>query len=243
VFTPDHVYTDVTYTWTFGDGTGSHDVPATHQFPATGYYTVCLTAYRNNTCAATSCQVVQMPAGPNCSNITLGFNYTVNPTSPNSISFTAISNAATTDQVWTINRIPATSTGYVTLHANNPTYAFSDTGNYNVCLHATYANGCVKEYCRMIHVSYPVSGTNACSLQVYPNPATSIINALVTLTQPAVITVVVYNSNNVQVLQRDQQGVTGSNTVALNIANLPPGVYTMRVSYGTQFCYATFMKQ
>ena len=241
-FAPNNIYSDVTYTWTFGDGTGSVGATATHTYAVAGTYNVCLTAIRNNSCTATSCTTVHVPLGINCNDITLGFTNTSNPTAANTMTFTATSNAPTTDQVWTISRIPASATGSVTLHSNNPTYAFADTGSYNVCLHATFAGGCIKEYCRMIHVSYPVGG-NLCTLQVYPNPATSTVNLLVTLTQAQVINAVVYNNANMQVLQREQQGNIGSNTVTLNIATLTPGVYTVRVSYGTQFCYATFVKQ
>ncbi len=241
-FVPNNIYSDVTYNWTFGDGTGSTGPTATHTYATAGTYTVCLSAIRSNTCTATSCITIHVPAGISCSNITLGFTNTANPTGANSMTFTATSNAPTTDQVWTISRVPASATGSVTIHANNPTYNFADTGYYNVCLHATFAGGCVKEYCRVIHVSYPVGG-NVCSLQVYPNPASSVVNLLVTLTQPQVISAVVYNNANMQVLQRDQQGFVGSNTVTLNIATLAPGAYTVRVSYGGQVCYATFIKQ
>ena len=241
-FVPNNIYGDVTYNWTFGDGTGSTGPTATHTYAHEGTYTVCLSAIRSNTCTATSCITIHVPAGISCNNITLGFTNTSNPTGANSMSFTATSNAPTTDQVWTISRVPASATGSVTIHANNPAYNFADTGYYNVCLHATFAGGCIKEYCRMIHVSYPVSG-NTCSLQVYPNPASSVVNLLVTLTAPQVITAVVYNNANMQVLQRDQQGFVGSNTVTLNIATLTPGVYTVRVTYGGQVCYATFVKQ
>ena len=241
-FTAAHIYTDVTYTWTFGDGTGGSGPTATHTYAAPGTYTVCLTAIRNNGCSATYCTTVVVPPAINCNNITLGFTNTVSAAGFNSMTFSATSNAPTIDQVWTFSRVPATVTGTVTVHANNPTYTFADTGYYNVCLHATFAGGCVKEYCRMIHVTYPISG-NFCSLQLYPNPATTAVNLVVTLTQAQVINAVVYNNANMQVIQKEQQGFIGSNTVNLNITGLTPGVYTVRVSYGGQVCYATFVKQ
>ena len=243
-FVPDNIYTDVQYTWTFGDGTGTHSVTASHQYGSPGYYTVCLTAYRNNDCAATSCRVIQVLPTVSCNNTTVSYTEVRDSLNPNKVKFTALANAPVLDQLWTITRIPATAgTAPVTIHSNNPTYIFADSGYYNVCLRATFAGGCIREYCRTIHILHPLPISTVCNLQVYPNPASGVINALVTLTQPVTLNAYIYNTANVLVAQKVQQGVVGSNTVSLNIATLPSGVYTFRLVYGNQVCYATFIKQ
>ena len=243
-FVPDHIYTDVVYTWTFGDGTGSHDVTASHHYQAPGYYTVCLTAYRSNSCAATSCTVINVPASVNCDNITLIFNDHRDTLIPNRITFTAVSNVPITDQVWTITKVLSGATAVpVIIHGNNPTYTFTDSGYYHVCLRTTYANGCVKEICRLFHITNTLTSPTACTLQAYPNPASNTINAILTLTQALQVNAYVYNSANVLVAQKQQQGVVGTNTVSMNIETLTPGVYVLRVVYGNNVCYATFIKQ
>jgi PKD repeat protein len=242
VFAPNLIDPTVQYTWTFGDNTGAQGANATHIYATSGYYTACLTAYRNNSCATTTCKTIYI--APNCSNITLSISDVRDSLVPNRIKFTALSNTSTTDQLWTITRIPTTATqGSTTIHLNNPTYMFLDSGYYNVCVKATFANGCVKNICKTIYITQNMPGTNVCTLQAYPNPASSIVNAIVTLVQPQLINATIYNSQNAVVAQTQQQGVVGLNTISMNIANLPAGIYTIRVIYGTQVCYAPFVKQ
>ncbi len=241
-FAPNLFDPTAQYTWTFGDGTGAQGANATHTYAASGYYTVCLTAYRNNNCATTTCNSIYI--APNCSNITLAIGNVPDSLIPNRIKFTALSNTATTSQRWTITKIPTTATsGTITINTNNPTYMFLDSGNYNVCVRATYANGCVKTICKTIHIAQNLPGTNVCTLQAFPNPASTIINTSVTLAQPQLINAFIYNSTNALVAQKQQQGIVGLNTISMNIAALPAGIYTIRVMYGGQVCYAPFIKQ
>jgi PKD repeat protein len=243
-FAPNFLQPNVQYTWTFGDGTGSQWTNVSHQYYlGAGVYTACLTAFKDINCASTTCKTITIPSTTNCNNITLSINDTRDSLVPNRVTFTAISNTATTTQQWTITRIPTTAgTGTTTINTNNPTYMFLDSGYYNVCVKATYANGCIKTICKTIHIVQPMPGVNTCTLQVYPNPASTLINASVTLVQPAIINASVYNNMAVLVAQNQQQGVVGNNIVSVNIATLPSGVYTLRVTYGNQICYATFVK-
>jgi PKD repeat protein len=240
-FSPTFPSANVQYTWTFGDGTGTQGANTTHTYTTSGYYTACLTAYKNNNCASTTCRTIYI--APNCNNITLSIGDMRDSLIPNRIKFTALSNTAITSQQWTITKIPNTAnTGIVTINTNNPTYMFLDSGYYNVCVKATYANGCIKTICKTIHIAQNLPGTNVCTLQAFPNPASTVVNAIVTLAQPQIINATIYNSQNVLVLQTQQQGVVGLNTISINIASLPAGIYTIRVLYGGQVCYAPFIK-
>ncbi len=242
-FAPTYNEPNVQYTWTFGDGTGAQGGSASHFYNTAGNYTACLTAYRNNNCASTTCNTITILPTINCNNITLGINDTRDSLVPNRVTFTAVSNTPTTSQQWTITRILLAGTGTTTINTNNPTYMFLDSGYYNVCVKATYANGCVKTICKVIHVLQNMPTANNCTLQITPNPASSVINANITLVQPLVLNAYVYNSMNVLVAQKQQQGVVGTNTITMNIAALPAGIYVLRLVYGTQLCYATFIKQ
>jgi PKD repeat protein len=241
-FTPTFSVANVQYTWTFGDGTGSQGANATHVYALPGYYTACLTAFKNNNCASTTCRTIFI--APNCNNTTLSISDVRDSLIPNRIKFTALSNFATTSQQWTITRIPSTATtGTITINSNNPTYMFLDSGYYNVCVKATFANGCIKTICKTIHIAQNLPGTNVCVLQAFPNPASTVINTTVTLVQPQLINAFIYNSMNALVAQKQQQGIVGTNIISINIATLPAGIYTIRVLYGGQACYAPFIKQ
>ena len=243
-FAPTFVATGVQYTWAFGDGTGAQGANATHIYATAGTYTACLTAYKNNNCASTTCNTITILPTINCNNFTLSINHVRDTLVPNRIKFTAVTNTIAVSQQWTITKIPSTpSQTPVVINTNNPTYMFLDSGYYNVCVRVTYANGCIKNVCKTIYINQNMPSTNVCILQVYPNPATSVVNAAVTLLQPQLINARVYNTSNIQVAQSQQQGVVGLNTVSVNVANLPAGIYTLRVLYGGQACYAAFIKQ
>ena len=242
-FSPSFIDNNVQYTWTFGDGTGSQIATPTHHFANIGYYTVCLTAFRNNGCASTTCKSVYIASTVNCNSITLGFNDVADSLVPNRIRFFATSNTAITNQLWTIAKLPATATsGSATIYTNNPTYVFLDSGNYRVCLKVTFAGGCVKEFCKIIHIAQQMPFTSSCTLQVYPNPTSTNANAQVTLAQPLVLNGYIYNSMNMLVAQKQQQGFVGTNAMSIYVGTLPAGIYSFRMLYGNQVCTSTFVK-
>ncbi len=240
-FTPDHISSDIVYTWTFGDGTGSHDVIATHRYAQAGVYVACLTAWRGPNCASTTCKEIRVLPQVNCDSIHVSYTYQRDPLVPNKIYFYANANLPILDQTWTITRIsPASTVPPVILHQNNPVYVFHDTGYYRVCLKAITLGGCVKEYCSTIHIEHVTS--NVCELQAFPNPAGNLVNVNVNLTQPGMIDAYVYNSTNILVREKHQQGVTGNNVVTITLNDLTPGIYTIKVLYNGKVCYARFTK-
>ena len=100
--------------------------------------------------------------------------------------------------------------------------------------------GCVKEYCNIIRIENVVS--TVCELQAFPNPASSLVNVNVTLPAAGLIDAYVYNTLNVLVKEKHITGVAGTNTVSVNINDLIPGLYTIKVIYGGKTCYARFNK-
>jgi hypothetical protein len=158
----------------------------------------------------------------------------------NQVQFIANATLPIIDQLWTITRVGGgATTPPVTLHQNNPLYTFPDTGYYRVCLRATLQGGCVKEYCNYIYIQQV---SNICELQAFPNPVTSLVNVNLTLTQPEMINIAVYNNLNAVVMQQTQQGVTGNNLITLNVGNLVAGQYTIKLIYGNRICIARFQK-
>lgn len=241
-FTPAHINNDWQYTWTFGDGTGSQNQVVSHLYAQPATYTACLTVFRNVNCASTTCKPVVTLPTVNCNNVSVFYNYYRDSLYPNKIYFQAISNVGLASQRWTITRLPSLAgTAPIVLNQNNPTYTFQDTGYYRVCLRAVTSSGCVKEYCQEIYIGQVNTPTN-CSLQVFPNPASGVANINVYLNQGQMIHAYVYNSMNVLVTQKHQQGSSGNNLVSIPIANLVAGTYTVRVIYGNSVCYAQFVK-
>ncbi len=236
-FTPDYINPALQYTWTFGDGTGSHDPIAVHRYAQPGIYVACLTVWRGPNCASTTCKEIRVEPQVNCDTAHAWFTYQRNPQMPNKIQFNANATLPIIDQTWTITRVPNGQP--VTLHQNNPLYTFQDTGLYKVCLRAVLLGGCVKEYCSYIRIEHV---SNACTLQAFPNPATVNVNVNVNLTQPEMIHAYVYNSQNVLVRDKHQQGHIGNNLVTIDVHNLPAGQYTMKVITGNRVCYASFQK-
>ena len=236
-FTPDYINTTLQYTWTFGDGTGSHDPIAIHRYAQPGVYVACLTVWRGPNCASTTCKEIRVLPQINCDTAHVSYTYQRNPQMPNKIQFNANATLPILDQTWTITKMPGGPT--VILHQNNPVYTFQDTGYYRVCLRAVLLGGCVKEYCNYIRIEHV---TTTCTLQAFPNPASTTVNVNLYLTQPEMIHAYVYNSQNVLVLTKQQQGHTGNNLVTLGVHNLPAGQYTIKLVYGNRVCYATFQK-
>ncbi len=52
------------YQWSFGDGAGSTEINPEHQYPRTGAYQVCLTAYNLVGCSDKVCKTVQADVLP-----------------------------------------------------------------------------------------------------------------------------------------------------------------------------------
>ena len=241
-FTPTYTNTNWQYTWTFGDGTGSHAIAPTHHYTQAGNYTACLTVYRDANCASTTCKYIHVVQQVNCDSVHVGFNYQSTTTFPNRVYFSTTSNYSVIHETWTITRIPSSSTTQtVTLNQYNPIYVFTDTGYYNVCLRAETSFGCIKEVCRVIHIAQ-LAPVYTCNLQLFPNPANNQVSANIFLTQPQMIDVYIYNSMNILVKQKHQQGSTGNNVVTVGINDLVPGNYTMKVIHGNDVCYAQFVK-
>ncbi len=191
-------------------------------------------------CASTTCKTIQVSPQINCDSVYANYSYQADPQVPNKLHFFASSNYPILDQVWTIKRLngPA-GTPSVVLHQNNPSYLFPDTGYYSVCMRVITLGSCVKEVCKTIHIAQVA---NACVLQAYPNPTSTQVNVNIALTQPEMIHAYVYNSQNVLVRDKHQQGVSGNNIVTIPVNDLPAGLYHIKFIYGNHVCYATFQK-
>ena len=242
-FTPAYQSSIAHYIWTFGDGTSSMDMIAVHHFALPGAYNVCLTVWRTTNCASTTCKTVVVQAQFNCDSVHVSYVSQQDPFVPNKFYFYAVGNFPILDQTWTFKKVSPTVGTPVILHQNNPIYVFPDTGYYSVCLRAITLGGCIKEYCNYVHVAHVGGITTQCTLQAYPNPASSQVSVNVTLGTAQMINAYMYNTLNILVREKHQQGATGNNTVTFSdISTLVPGWYTIKVIHGNDVCYARFQK-
>ncbi|MFT3681863.1 MAG: PKD domain-containing protein [Ferruginibacter sp.] len=229
--------------WTFGDGTSASGWNAEHMYAQAGTYIVCLKIDAGADCVRYTCDTIIIDAAPpaGCGNIFAKFETRKDSYLPNKIYFTAATNMPQPNQTWLITNLFALDTTAV-LQQNNPAYSFKDTGYYNVCLVvSSNSNSCVEVSCKPVYIN-SITAPVQCVLQSYPNPVHGEVKVNLELTQAEQIKVAVFNIQNVQVLQKSQQGVVGNNTVQLNTSLLVPGFYTIRFVYGNNVCYSRFQK-
>jgi PKD repeat protein len=224
------------YVWTFGDGTGAFTSSTSHKYARPGKYTICLTVYRGENCASTTCK--EFTVGPlPCSLTIVKFEYQRLNAAGNTIKFNAVSNQPILSQRWTIQRDNASTP--VVINTNNPTYTFTQSGIYKVCLRALTINGCVKEYCETIRIGEVPPN---CTLQVTPNPATTQIFFRLELRTAQTVTASLIDQSGVRRSVHFFNGAQGWNSFNIGIATLPAGYYTLEVKYNGIVCVTKFQK-
>ncbi|MFN5223506.1 MAG: PKD domain-containing protein [Bacteroidota bacterium] len=122
----------VSYNWTFGNGTTSNSTSPTGTFTISGNYDVTLTATSANGCTASITQQVNVTAH----DITAFF--TGNPTmgcAPLPVTFAGSSSPLAASWSWSFGDGNTSA-------ARNPSNTYNATGNYNVTLVVTSAQGC-----------------------------------------------------------------------------------------------------
>jgi len=232
-----------TATWSFGDGTSSSGWNADHVYAIPGYYLVCLTVRQGNSCTRTACDSVFVPGNVipplTCDSFRLEYGYRRDNYMPNKLFFFAAGNAPVYNQRWSFTRLGDSNS--VIVNQNNPVYVFPDTGWYRVCVKGRFSTNCTKEYCSDIRIT-STNVPSQCVLNAYPNPARNHVSFNVQLNQAGVITSTVLSMQGVVLMQYTQTGVAGNNPVTLNIHNLCPGFYTVRITYNGRVCYTRFQK-
>lgn len=230
-------------TWYFGDSTVSHELNPIHTYAAAGTYSVCLVVQQAPTtpgtqpCVSYVCQNLTIAGPQNCSTVA-SFSWYADTTNQRNIHFvnTTILPSAGASVMWSFGDGTSST-------SNNPVHQYAFGGTYYVCLRVQTANNCVAYFCDTIRVGTPNTPTvSQCQLMPIPNPAHNQVSVNVYLPTPMPINIAVYNSMNVCVKRVTRTGVAGNNTLPLNISNLLPGYYTIRVYYGNQFCFARFQK-
>jgi hypothetical protein len=135
-------------------------------------------------------------------------------------------------------------TGTNNTHATD--YTFTDThllsGNNYYRLRQVDMDGSSR-YSRIVCLFNTTKATAASKIQVYPNPAISVVNYTLNSTTAANVLVQVYNTAGVLVLTQQQQLSSGVNQHSVAISNLKSGNYFLKVisQNGAQY-EQTFVK-
>ncbi len=225
--------------WTFGDGASSLSANASHTYSAPGWYNVCLRVKRNVPagtvpCIREICRWIRVDS-VNSNNCNYFVDFVARRDTSNNLNvfFNNLSFQQTRAAAsWRFGD-GTSAVGW------NSSHTYTAPGVYNVCLRVQYANGCVRERCKVIQLA----NINNCFLRPYPNPASTQVNVSVNLQQPMVIYSRIFNSMNMIVRQQQQNGAAGFNTVTFGgIGNLPAGIYRIMVNYGQRECRGTFLK-
>lgn len=144
---------NLSYYWSFGDGGYSGQADPAHVYTTNGWHYVCLnTINADSSCQNVVCEFVRV----NKSSPTpchADFIYQHDSTDLHRVHFynATVGDTGTT-YLWILER--GTST------VEDPTYLFSDTGTYTVCLLASGPN-CADSVCKVVEISNPPPACSA----------------------------------------------------------------------------------
>jgi hypothetical protein len=228
--------------WTYGDGTSSQDFNSFHVYQQPGVYKVCLRVTSLNGCVSEYCQEVRV--GTPCDEVRLKFEYRRDSVKPYKISFFAISNVPLVHQRWVITRQTPTQDVSIILTQNNPTYSFSDSGWYLVCLHAVTSNNCKKSYCERIYIERGANGRviTQNNIPVYPNPARSVVRLEVEVETSTVLQMRVLDATGIPKIEFKTAVYSGNNHIVIPVEKLSSGLYVVEIRYGNTIKLAKFQK-
>lgn len=229
--------------WSYGDGTSSQDFNSFHVYQQPGVYNVCLKVTSLSGCVSTFCQEVRV--GTPCDSVRVKFEYRRDSLKPYKISFFAVSNVPLVHQRWVITRLTPAQNMTATLTQNNPVFSFSDSGWYQVCLHAITANNCKKSYCERIYIERGANGrlmVTESNIPVYPNPARNTVRVEVQVETATVLQMRVLDATGNAKMEFKMPVYSGNNHVAIPVEKLSSGFYVVEIRYGNQLKLAKFQK-
>lgn len=229
------------YIWTFGDGTGMKGMEAKHVYDKPGKYVVCLTVYKTDNCASTTC--IEVIAGNvACADFQFKFDYAKGTEVPNRISFHAVSNASLGSVKWLIYNTNSTSSSPVILYGVDPVYTFTQTGLYKVCAIGYSNTGCYREYCDTLRID-KVIAPQLCELKIYPNPASSYIEFDVQSEANGVLVINIFDMTGIKRSQFLVAGQQGNNHIRIPVETLSAGYYTIEILQSNgRVCKGRFQK-
>jgi PKD repeat protein len=209
--------------WDFGDGNTSTLQNPTHTYGANGNYLVCLTITTTDSCVSTYCDTIPV----NCiGQSTCQADFVYNDGQCPMIAFadqSTASSSTVTEWDWDFGD-GNTST------LQNPQNTYVSDGTYIVCLSITTTDSCVSTFCDTIVVNC-INGIedkyNNVAVNVYPNPATDVLNVEVAGIDEAVQVQLMDVTGKVII---SEQWLSTGATQQLAVETVADGVYIIRLS-------------
>jgi len=139
--------------WSWGDGTSSNVMNATHTYANCGTYSIVHLVYKRDSIGAIACvdtaiQMVSIICNTPC-NIVPNLSFQVNPNQPNVVTFTNTSTTTIGSLVtWNFGD-STTGVGQTVVHSYN------QAGVYRVCMRIVINNTCIADTCVMVTVGNP----------------------------------------------------------------------------------------
>lgn len=224
-----------TYTWDFGDSSpAGNGFFTTHQYTASGTYTVCLTINDSTTgCTSQFCDTVIIFIPPTCIP-----SFTATGLS-GVYFFTASPFAIQNTYSWDFGDGSPLGTGF----AANHTYTAS--GTYTVCLTMTTPAGCTGTFCDTINVSIVGVNEQAANfpVSIFPNPATDELNLDCYLSLSATVTISIMDLSGRVLHATTFAAQPGQLQKKIDIQQLASGTYLMRIGTENATAHKVFVKQ
>lgn len=252
----------ISYMWSFGDGSSGTGQSATHTYTANGMYTVCLYAADSfGACANTQmyfCDTVTV-SNANGGNPTCSANFILWPDSVTTglyYGYNTSTGTGTSNYLWSWGD-GSTSTGPY------PSHTYANSGTYTICLTITTMAGglltCTDSTCLSYFIVRQSAANNMHTINILDPNATSIrnlkLNSNLTLSPNPAENLVTLSgmaiTGNEKVKVYDQAGrevsvgeafLNQNKSIQLDIRQLPSGIYTIRVNNG-QYSNLRFVKK
>ncbi len=249
----------VSWSWDFGDGSGSDEQNPSHTYENNGLYIVTLTIATEN-CESSSSMI--LVAGENvdyqndCFAFFIPFFADNSPFGIDSLGinggvlFLNLSGADGTEVLWDFGD-GTTSTEFMPFHI----YEANDT--YEVTLTITNADGCTSTFTSNVNVttnefvgSPEYSLTTATNkpekavqkVKVYPNPATDNVSVQFTLPQAGDYDLRVLDINGKVLKDLKDKGTQGVNIKNMTLDRLTNGMYFIQITSGQSTITTKFLK-
>lgn len=124
----------------------------------------------------------------------------------------------------------------------NPSYKFTDNGNFDVTLTVTAANGCQSTITNPISIITGVENEFRNSLVLYPNPAKEKIIIEAESTSVSSFTVDIITTQGQKVYSAVERPANGKFSHTISTSNLPAGMYLIRISNAREWIVRKMVK-
>ncbi|TAE86262.1 MAG: PKD domain-containing protein [Bacteroidetes bacterium] len=214
--------------WSFGDGDSAAGFNLSHTYVTAGNYQVCLTVKQGN-CQHTTCKTISVQPSLGCH---ASFTYTLYPDTIDGtkrivmFNNTSTSNAGILFSQWSFGDSTWSTT-------SSPTHYYPVNGMYTVCLSIAGGDSCLDDTCVTIAIM-PDSSTglkNVSGLEhirYYPVPMDGMLYLDLSPENKLDYQITISNTLGVPVIQT--QGKAEQRQVAVDVAELPAGIYLITLS-------------